>query len=65
MRQKVIKTGHSAAVTIPAEFIQMVGIKIGDTVDVEVHPETGKIICKFKGSYQLLLANDILKKNKR
>jgi antitoxin component of MazEF toxin-antitoxin module len=65
MRQKVIKTGHSAAVTIPSEFAHMIGIKIGDMVKVDLHPETGKMTCTFEGAYQLLLTNDILKKQKR
>ena len=62
MRQKVIKTGHSAAVTITASFARMVGVKIGDTVHVETRPETGRVILRFQGAYQLLLARDILRR---
>lgn len=62
--QKVIKTGHSAAVTIPSDFIRSTGVKIGDAVAVEIHPESGKIIYEFKGARQLLLSRDILKKRR-
>lgn len=65
MVQKVIKTGHSAAVTIPSDFVRSMGIKIGDSVAIETRPETGKIIYKFKGARQLLLTRDILKKSRR
>lgn len=65
MVQKVIKTGHSAAVTIPSNFVRSMGIKVGDNVAIETHSETGKIIYKFKGARQLLLSRDILKKQKR
>jgi len=63
-KQKIIKTGHSLAVTIPAYFVQSLGIKPGQEVQVEVEPETGQIICKFSGAKQLSLSQNFLKKGK-
>ncbi len=63
--QKVIKTGNSAAVTIPSDFIKAVGIKIGDDVKVEIHPESGQVIYSFKGTKQLALSQNFLKKSRR
>jgi antitoxin component of MazEF toxin-antitoxin module len=63
--QKVIKTGNSAAVTIPSDFFRAVGVKIGDRVNVEVSPETGKVIYSFKGTKQLPLSQNFLQRTRR
>jgi bifunctional DNA-binding transcriptional regulator/antitoxin component of YhaV-PrlF toxin-antitoxin module len=63
--QKIIKTGNSAAVTIPSDFIKAVGTKIGDQVKVEVHPETGQVVYFFKGTKQLPLSQSFLTKSRR
>ncbi len=55
MKQKVIRAGNSTAVTVPAHFVKMVGVKVGDTVIVTEKPESGKVIYEFSGSYQLNL----------
>ena len=55
MKQKIIRAGNSTAVTVPAEFVKMVGVKIGDSVNVGVDPETGKITYTFSGVHQLRL----------
>lgn len=64
MQQKVIKAGNSAAVTVPAEFVKTVGIKIGDMVKVEAFPEKGQITYTFSGVRQLAIDNKFLKSKK-
>jgi len=54
--QKVIKTGNSLAVTIPAEFAKIVGIKSGQTVRVVISSDKGKLTCTFSGNKQLPLS---------
>ncbi|KPJ70504.1 hypothetical protein AMJ51_01695 [Microgenomates bacterium DG_75] len=63
-KQKIIKTGNSLAVTIPSDFVKTVGIKAGQTVQVKVEPETGKVTCTFSGSRQLALARDFTKRRR-
>lgn len=62
MRQKVMKVGHSLAVTIPSEFCREVGIKNGDEIKVVTVPEKGKISYYFTGSQQLMLLGDLFSK---
>ena len=38
MIQKILKVGSSAAVTIPKKALQELGLKVGDEVRVDVHP---------------------------
>ena len=63
-RQKIIKTGNSLAVTIPADFVKSIGIKAGEEVKVEVEPEKGRIICNFSGVKQLPLCQNFVKKRR-
>ncbi|KKU92492.1 MAG: hypothetical protein UY21_C0001G0115 [Microgenomates group bacterium GW2011_GWA1_48_10] len=58
---KVIQSGHSLAVTIPREFVQMVGIKKGDNVKIEKRPNRGALILRFKGAQQLVIAQNVLR----
>lgn len=44
MTQKVLKVGTSAAVTIPKESLRMLGLKIGDTVDVLVSTSKKNVV---------------------
>jgi antitoxin component of MazEF toxin-antitoxin module len=64
MAQKVIKTGNSAAVTIPADFVKDLGIRIGDPVKVKLDPENNKVVYIFSGTKQLLLSESFLKKKR-
>jgi len=64
-KQKIIRTGHSLAVTIPSEFVKMVGIKPGDEVLVNVEPDRGKVICSFSGSKQLPLSQNFVKRKSK
>lgn len=64
-KQKIIKTGNSLAVTVPAPFVHSVGIKAGQEVEVKVEPETGQVVYTFSGAKQLLLAQNFIKKKRR
>jgi antitoxin component of MazEF toxin-antitoxin module len=63
-KQKIIKTGHSLAVTIPSHFVQSLGIKAGHDVEVKVEPEGGQIIYTFSGTKQLPLSQNFIQKRK-
>jgi antitoxin component of MazEF toxin-antitoxin module len=63
MSQKVIRAGNSKAVTIPANFVKTVGIKIGDTVEVTTSPEKGQITYTFSGVRQLSITSKLLRKS--
>jgi len=65
MNQKVIKTGNSAAVTIPASFVKDLGIRIGDTVKVRLEKEKGSVTYIFSGAKQLLLAENFFHRKRR
>ncbi len=53
--QKVLRTGNSLAVVIPAEFAKNLGIKSGDKVRVVKKPEVGRLTYIFSGAKQLPL----------
>jgi len=63
-KQTIIRTGNSLAVTIPSEFVKMVGVKPGDEVLVNIEPETGKVTYSFSGSKQLSLSQNFIKRKK-
>ncbi|MCX6725908.1 MAG: AbrB/MazE/SpoVT family DNA-binding domain-containing protein [Candidatus Shapirobacteria bacterium] len=63
-KQKIIKTGHSLAVTVPFEFAKSLGIKAGQEVEVKIEPETGRVIYTFSGNKQLSLSGNFIKKVK-
>jgi len=52
---KIIQTGNSLAVTIPAKFAKKIGIRLGDDVRVREKPESGQLIYTFKNMRQLPL----------
>jgi antitoxin component of MazEF toxin-antitoxin module len=60
MQQKIIKTGNSVALTIPASFAHDLGIHVGDNVKTTLQPENGKIIFTFSGAKQLTLSGSYL-----
>jgi antitoxin component of MazEF toxin-antitoxin module len=66
-KQKIIKTGHSLAVTIPSSFARLLGIKAGQEVEVVVESETGRAVYIFTGNKQLSLSSSLakVKKNKK
>lgn len=56
MAEKIIKTGNSAAVTLPAKFMKDLNLKIGDPVKVKINHIEGEITFQFPGARQLHLA---------
>lgn len=65
MAQKVIKTGNSAALTIPSEFVKDLGIRIGDPVKTILEKDKGRIIYHFSGVKQLPLSENFLHRKKK
>lgn len=57
MAEKIIKTGNSAAVTIPAKFMKDLNLKIGDPVEVKIDYAKGEITFRFPGARQLQLVS--------
>lgn len=55
MTQKVIRTGNSLAVTVPAEFVRLVGVRAGDEVKTLIQSDKGEIVYLFSGAKQLPL----------
>ena len=55
MKQKILRAGNSIAVVVPSEFVNLVGVCVGDDVEVKSEPEKGKLIYVFKGVRQLKL----------
>jgi len=55
MAKKIIQTGNSAAVTLPADFIKILNLRIGDPVEVSVNYAKGEIIFSFPSVRQLPL----------
>ncbi len=53
--QKVIKTGNSLAITIPAEFVKILGIKSGQIVQVCQNIGKGYLRFQFHANKQLPL----------
>ena len=64
IKQKIIKTGHSLAVTIPSAFARLLGLKAKQEVEVKVEPETGRAIFTFSGNKQLSLPRNLIKSRK-
>lgn len=56
MTQKIIRTGNSAAVTVPAEFVAALSLQVGDRVEVRMDYTKGIIVYQFPSSRQLPLA---------
>ena len=46
MERKIVQTGGSLAVTLPAEVVEAPGLKKGQEVDVDVHPATGAVVIR-------------------
>lgn len=55
MHQKVIKVGHSLAVTIPSHFVKAAGITTGQEVDVALLAEQNQLVVTFPQTHQLPL----------
>jgi antitoxin component of MazEF toxin-antitoxin module len=55
MRQKILKTGNSLAVTIPSKFVRILGLKPGDAVEAKGDLVKGTLHITFTGSGQMTL----------
>jgi len=55
MGQKIIRTGNSVAVTLPAEFVKILNLRVGDPVEVRVDYVKGEVTFKFPAARQLPL----------
>jgi len=53
--KRVVRTGNSLAVVVPAKFVQKTGIQSGDKVDVNIDYQAGTITYKFLTVRQLNL----------
>jgi antitoxin component of MazEF toxin-antitoxin module len=51
MKRKIVKTGSSLAVTLPAEVVEEFGLRKGQDVDVSVHPGTGAVVIRAGVKY--------------
>lgn len=47
MKRKLVKTGSSLAVTLPAEVVETFGLEKGQEVDLSIHPATGAITIRL------------------
>ncbi|MBM3209481.1 AbrB/MazE/SpoVT family DNA-binding domain-containing protein [Candidatus Shapirobacteria bacterium] len=62
MDKKVIRTGNSLAVTVPAQFAAGLGVRAGDFVKVRAREDKGEIVYSFSGAKQLSLPEEFLPK---
>lgn len=65
MKQTVFKTGNSLAVTIPADFVNTLGIKSGDQVKSVAQLGKNRITYIFPQSLQLSFLSERKIKPKR
>ena len=47
MKRKLVRTGGSLAVTLPAEVIDAFGLEKGQEVELSIHPGTGAITVRL------------------
>lgn len=55
MTQKIIKTGNSVAVTIPAEMAHSLNLKAGDKAEARMNFSEGSVVYIFPDIRQLRL----------
>lgn len=53
--QKIIRTGNSAAVTLPAELMRTLNLRFSDPVEVKINYLQGEITFRFPSARQLPL----------
>lgn len=58
MKQKVLKTGNSLAVVVPADFVKKVGVEAGDQVVVDKNLKDASLTYHFPTPRQLQLQAD-------
>jgi len=55
MGHKIIRTGNSVAVTLPAKFVKVLSLKAGDLVEIKVNYIRGEVVFRFPSARQLPL----------
>lgn len=61
----VFRTGNSLAVTVPASFVQALGVKPGDKVLVKEEIERASVSYRFSGTQQMTLSQSFFKKSRK
>jgi antitoxin component of MazEF toxin-antitoxin module len=51
MKRKLVKTGSSLAVTLPAEVVEAFALEKGQEIDLTIHPSTGAITIRLGVRY--------------
>jgi antitoxin component of MazEF toxin-antitoxin module len=51
MKRKLVKTGSSLAVTLPAQVVEAFDLEKGQEVDLTIHPGTGAITIRLGVRY--------------
>ena len=62
VQQTVYKSGSSLVVVVPSEFVEVIGVKTGDMVDVNINYDKGIIRYAFSGTKQLTISGVSLKR---
>ncbi|MDP3998385.1 MAG: AbrB/MazE/SpoVT family DNA-binding domain-containing protein [bacterium] len=62
---KIFRTGNSLAVVVPSRFVESLGLRSGDSVQVNSQVEKGRIVYQFSGVHQLSLPEDIFSRQKK
>lgn len=57
MRRKIFKTGHSLAITVSRQALDELGLKLGDSVKVEVDKTKGHLLIFPDAKGQQLILN--------
>ncbi len=56
IQHKIIKSGNSLAITLPAKMVKALGLKAGDLVNLKVSLDQSQITYKFVKPSQLSLS---------
>jgi antitoxin component of MazEF toxin-antitoxin module len=57
MTQKIINIGNSAGITLNQQYLNQMGLSLGDKVTTEFYPETKKIIISLSKDKQDLITD--------
>lgn len=65
MQQKVYKSGSSLVVVVPSDFVDLIGVRKGDLVNVKADFDSGKLEYCFSGNKQLTFGGNFKVKKKK
>lgn len=60
MAQKIIQIGSSAGVTLSPDTLEALDIKVGDSVEVSVHPSTRVVTLRPKNARGSAINPDVI-----